>query len=267
MSRVGIGLIALTLLIALAGNVHPGLAQPTLPPSWTPVPSWTPIPIPTQEISFPTPTPVPQLTPIRLESADLFAPLYYLAKRDTTNIYLTRTDALAKLSVPQLNRPDNILTFDISRSGLLAYGTDTGIVAAAGRLAWKASTTTAIQDPMRPTSMAWSPDSQTLAFSLRLSARDFEATTKQEPSGIYLWTFGSLPLQIVIDQSKSVGTTVYSVDSWSPDGRYLLMRYVSTTVGQSESGWGWAVADIAKKAVVPVIDYPVGQLGGFQTAT
>jgi hypothetical protein len=265
--RVVIGLTALALIAVLANNMPTNAAAPTLPPSWTPIPTLTAIPIATQEISFPTPTPIPQLTPIRLESADLFAPLYYLSKRDATTVYLARTDALAKLSVPQTNRPDNLTTFDISRSGLVAYGTDAGIVAVANRNSWKINSTISTTDPMRPTTMAWSPDNQTLAFSLRATDRDFSLSSKAEPSGVYLWAVGTLPVQIVIDQSNSSGTTTYNVDGWSPDGHYILLRYVTTIVGQTETGWGWAVADLAKKAVLPLIDYPVGQLGGFQTAT
>jgi len=261
---IGPSLLIMTLALDASGSADRSLAQ-TLPPTWTPVPTWTlvpTLPISTGEPNLPTEAPVPGLTPLKTEQASLFAPLFFLSKHNASTVYLARTDPNDTSSTPVTNTGDNITAFDVSADGQVAYGTDTGLVAAANRTAWQSKFGT--RDPLRPTSMAWSPDGKTLVFALRASDRDFTAMARGEASGIYFWTANSDPVQVIVDRNTSNGIYQYSVEAWSPDGTQLLLRFDAQVNGQKN--YGWIGYDLTAKKTYALVRYVPGDRVRFQSA-
>jgi WD40 repeat protein len=258
------------LLLSAGFNSHFVHAQsaPTLPPTWTPAPTWTPEPTleqPTFDATGPTDIPLPTLKPVPIEQAQLYAPLFFLTKRHTTNVYLARTDPSSNDSTTVVQVKGDVLAFGIAPDGKLAYSTDGGIVAAAGRAkVWH--TPLANKNPLRAYDFRWSPDSSTLAFSVRATDKDFAATAKAPVSGVYLWSATGNPTLIAPDVAAATGTgrTEYHADSWSPDGKYLLVSFADQP--SAATGSGWIVYDVTNKTTTKLIRFTPGSLASFQSA-
>ncbi|MHB8625847.1 MAG: TolB family protein [Aggregatilineales bacterium] len=267
-NRAIVGASALTMAVLVGGTARPGLAQVNsspLPPTWTPIPTLTlepTQPIPTSDVQFPTATIIPPIKPLPIEQAALFAPLFFLSKHSSATVYLARTDPNATNSTQVTNTPDNVTAFDVSADGQVAYGTDKGAIAAPNRTTWHSTVTT--RDPLRPASMAWSPDGKTLAFTMRASDRDFTAMARGEPSGIFLWAAGGNPVQIISDRNAGTGSYQYSVESWSPDGAQLLIRFDAQVNAQHD--YGWIGYDTTAKTTYALARYVPGDRVRFLNA-
>ncbi len=218
--------------------------QPTakpLPPTWTPEPSITPVPAQTQstvDTSFPTSSPIPTFKPIALETIQLTAPMYYLSNRRSATVYIARADPHSPDATRVTQTTENILSFDIAADGRLAYTTESGQVLAAGRAkAWKSAAKTI--DPLRAYDAVWSPDGKILAFGLRASDKDYAKFARTPPTGVYLWAEKGDPKQIIIDTPITQERITYTPVSWSPDGKWLLIRFTEP------SGYGWEVFNLA----------------------
>lgn|GEM_PF-1020837 len=264
---IGVSLVTV-LLIATFGHPAAVTAQvPTLPPTWTPQPTPTAYPTlvpPTFDANFPTE--VPSLTPraVVIEQAQLYVSAYFLTKRHAQTVYLARAAPAARDNVSVVTLKSNVLSFDIAANGSLAYGTDSGLVTAAGRAkVWQAPLVN--KSPLQPLDMAWSPDGTMLAFSLRVTPKDLASTAKTPVSGVYLWSVSGNPTLIVPDRVAAQDYTLYSVYAWSPDGKYLLMRLNESSGGKA--GTGWMLYTFATKTATLIARYTSGDLTVYQRAT
>ncbi len=262
----GVGLILAASMLASVPSTAHAQDAPTLPPTWTPAPPDTLEPTieqPTFDATGPTEIPIPTLKPVPIEQAQLYVPLFFLTKRHGANVYLARTDPAATDSTPVVQLKGDVLAFGLAADGKLAYSTDGGIVAVAGHAkVWH--TPLANKNPLHGYTFAWAPDNVTLAFSVRANDKDFAATAKAPISGVYLWGPTGNPTLIAPDIATGTGRTEYRADSWSPDGKYLLIKFAD--VPNAATGSGWQIYSVATKTITPLIRFTPGSLATFQSA-
>lgn len=241
----------------------PAIAQNQLPPTFTKAPTLTPIPVPTLVPFTPIPesTRVPTITPriSIFEDIGLTSTVYFLSRRFSDVTFLAR-------SAPRLGdfdkivrfETENVVAFDVARDGKVAYGTNSGMIAAAGRVRpWKSNVKT--DQPLQASSMVWSPDSTALYFSLRASEGDFQKFTRVIPTGIYVWREGGEPEQILVDRSPNTQPTPTTTKSPTPR-RFTdtpappTRRPTNTPQGSFQGGPG----------IQPTVDLAIGNIGPVQ---
>lgn len=248
-SRLLLSIVLLGMIVAWSGaSVATLAAAPTLPPTWTPEPTPTPFveptvaPLPTEAEGA---TLVPTITPRAPLREDLFitAPLYYISKRfsDTKYIALALPNEGDFRKLVKIDG-ENILAFDVCKDGKLIYATDKGEIWAAGHpKAWRRLAPS--EKPLLVSTIACSPDSKTIAFSLHASDDDFALMSKAPTSGIYLWGTTGDPQLVLPDSDKTAEKlrANYELMSWSPDGQQLLVSF-SQGANKPSDGLGlWTV--------------------------
>jgi WD40 repeat protein len=207
---------------------------------------------------------VPTITPRPFLKEDLYlvSPVYYISKRFSDVRFLARAqpnqgdyETLVKLD------KQNIVAFDVSRTGKVAFATDQGLVYAAGHdKPWSAFLKTAPSQQV--TQVAWSPDGTSLAFTVRASEADFAKMVRTGTSGVYLWSADGDP-RLVIPDKPGKDRQNFIGYSWAPSGKLLLVGF---TLAAGDKVEGFGVWNAATGAYGEVYRYQAFDRQHFQSA-